>query len=155
MRFLMIDRVRELQADQYIVAVKNVAMEAPYLEHHFPGFPIFPGVLCLEAMAQAGGHFLSRSIKEIEGDDVFAMMTSNRAKYVKMVRPGDQLVLRAELLMRERYTASVRATASVDGVLTSRAEIGFGLKYPNGEPEVEGMLRHAAMLRRALEGEYR
>ena len=93
MRFLMIDRVRELVPDQRIVAIKNVAMESDYLEHHFPGFPIFPGVLALEAMAQASGHLLSRSIEILEQRNSFAMMTANSAKYMKFVRPGDQLVI--------------------------------------------------------------
>ena len=155
MRFLMIDRVRELVPDQRIVAIKNVAMESDYLEHHFPGFPIFPGVLALEAMAQASGHLLSRSIEILEQRNSFAMMTANSAKYMKFVRPGDQLVIEATLVMREQYHAKTRATASVNGELCSRAEITFALKEDNGEPEVEGMLRHSAMLRRALEGEYR
>jgi 3-hydroxyacyl-[acyl-carrier-protein] dehydratase len=155
MRFLMVDRVRELVPDQRLVAVKNVSLDADYLEHHFPGVPIFPGVLMLEAMAQASGHLISRSIFELEQRHVFAMMISNRARYLKVVRPGDQIIMEVSLIRRDQHDASTRVVASVEGEVCARAEIGFALRGENGELEVEAMLRQANMLRRTLEGDYR
>ena len=94
--FLLIDRVLELKRKQRIVAIKNVTINEPFFVGHFPGLPIMPGVLIVEAIAQAGGALLLTEIED-RSDKVMVFTGIERAKFRKPVSPGDQLRLEVEV----------------------------------------------------------
>ena len=122
--FLMIDRILEFEADKRIVGMKNVTINEPFFQGHFPGHPIMPGVLLLEAMAQTGGvmALMSLPAEEVK-KKVLYFMSIDKAKFRKPVTPGDQV--RFELIMiRARGTIkSFKATATVDGAVVAEAEM--------------------------------
>lgn len=152
MRFLLIDRVLEFEADRRLVAVKNVALESQYLEYHFPQIPVFPGVLLIEAMAQASGYFISRTIEHNEANRfVFAMMTANNTRFLKTVRPGDQVRIEVEMIHCDKELARTRTTAQVDGQLVSRSEFSFVLVENFAGVESDAFMKHFLMMRRILE----
>jgi len=123
--FLMIDRVTELVDDQKAVGVKNVSINEPYFQGHYPGEPIMPGVLILEAMAQLSGILLSQRL-EHTGKVAF-LVSLDKAKNRRPVRPGDQLVLEAEALHVRSRTGHCRCRAFVGGALVAEAELKFML----------------------------
>jgi len=94
--FLLIDRVLELQRKKRIVAIKNVTINEPFFNGHFPGLPIMPGVLIVEAIAQAGGALLLTEVED-RSDKVMVFTGIDRAKFRKPVSPGDQLRLEVEV----------------------------------------------------------
>jgi 3-hydroxyacyl-[acyl-carrier-protein] dehydratase len=94
--FLLIDRVLELKRKERIVAIKNVTINEPFFVGHFPGLPIMPGVLIVEAIAQAGGALLLTEIED-RNDKVMVFTGIDRAKFRKPVGPGDQLRLEVEV----------------------------------------------------------
>jgi beta-hydroxyacyl-ACP dehydratase FabZ len=122
--FLMIDRILEFEADKRIVGLKNVTINEPFFQGHFPGHPIMPGVLLLEAMAQTGGVMALMSLPPEEvKKKVLYFMSIDQAKFRKPVTPGDQV--RFELIMiRSRGTIkSFKAVATVDGAVVAEAEM--------------------------------
>ena len=122
--FLMIDRILEFEADKRIVGMKNVTINEPFFQGHFPGHPIMPGVLLLEAMAQTGGVMALMSLTPEEAQKkVLYFMSIDKAKFRKPVTPGDQV--RFELiLIRSRGTIkSFKATATVDGAVVAESEM--------------------------------
>jgi UDP-3-O-[3-hydroxymyristoyl] N-acetylglucosamine deacetylase/3-hydroxyacyl-[acyl-carrier-protein] dehydratase len=124
--FLMIDRVIEFKGDDAIVALKNVTINEPYFQGHFPGNPVMPGVLQLEAMAQAAGILMLRRTST-EGKTTFFMSADN-VKFRRPVRPGDQLVINAKLLKaRGNKLATAEAECTVNGQAVSSAELMFML----------------------------
>jgi len=94
--FLLIDRVLDLTRKQRIVAIKNVTINEPFFNGHFPGLPIMPGVLIVEAIAQAGGALLLTEVED-RSDKVMMFTGIDRAKFRKPVSPGDQLRLEVEV----------------------------------------------------------
>jgi len=122
--FLMIDRILEFEANKRIVGLKNVTINEPFFQGHFPGHPIMPGVLLLEAMAQTGGvmALMSLPAEEVK-KKVLYFMSIDKVKFRKPVTPGDQV--RFELIMiRSRGTIkSFKAVATVDGVVVAEAEM--------------------------------
>jgi UDP-3-O-[3-hydroxymyristoyl] N-acetylglucosamine deacetylase/3-hydroxyacyl-[acyl-carrier-protein] dehydratase len=124
--FVMIDRVVEFVGEDELVAIKNVTINEPYFAGHFPGNPVMPGVLQLEAMAQAAGVLLLRR-GSAEGK-VALFMSADKVKFRKAVRPGDQLVLNAKLSrIRGNKIATAEVSASVNGLVVSSAELMFTL----------------------------
>ena len=124
--FVMIDRVLEFKGDDEIVALKNVTFNEPYFNGHFPGNPVMPGVLQLEAMAQAAGILMLRKVAR-EARAAF-LMSADKVKFRKPVRPGDQLVITAKLTKtRGIKLAAAEAKCSVDGQVVSSAELMFAL----------------------------
>jgi len=124
--FVMIDRVVEFVGEDELVAIKNVTINEPYFAGHFPGNPVMPGVLQLEAMAQAAGVLLLRR-GSTEGK-VALFMSADKVKFRKAVRPGDQLVLNAKLSrIRGNKIATAEVSASVNGLVVSSAELMFTL----------------------------
>ena len=119
--FLMIDRVLECDDRTKIVAIKNVSVNEPFFQGHFPGAPVMPGVLQLEAMAQAGGILIIRSAGLDVGIPYF--MSIDKCKFRRVVRPGDQMRIEAELTNTRSRSAKFVARVLVDGQLASEAEM--------------------------------
>ena len=120
--FLLVDKILE-QEENKIVGVKNVTINEPFFQGHFPGNPIMPGVLIIEAMAQTGG-VLIFSKEENKGEiPLFAAI--DKAKFKKPVYPGDQLIIKVEILKMLRGVAKAKAEAYVDGNLVAEAELMF------------------------------
>jgi UDP-3-O-[3-hydroxymyristoyl] N-acetylglucosamine deacetylase/3-hydroxyacyl-[acyl-carrier-protein] dehydratase len=120
---LLVDRVVEMDGDRRAVGVKNVTVNEPFFQGHYPGQPIMPGVLIVEAMAQLGGLLMSRTLEHT--GRVALLLSLDKVKLRKAVTPGDQLVLEAETVRANARTASLRCRASVGGKIAAEAEIRF------------------------------
>ncbi|WP_428266791.1 3-hydroxyacyl-ACP dehydratase FabZ [Haliangium sp.] len=118
--FLLIDRVTSLTSEQ-ITAVKNVSFGEPFFQGHFPGMPIMPGVLIVEAMAQAGGILASKTSDFDAERQVLMFMAIDKVKFRKPVTPGDQLVMEVVPLRRGKVW-KMQGTAKVDGAVVCSAE---------------------------------
>ena len=124
--FLLIDRVIEMEPKKRIVALKNVSINEPHFNGHFPGYPIMPGVLIVEAMAQAGGALLMTEIPD--RDHRLMVFTGiERAKFRKPVLPGDQLRIEVEVVAWRSNAVKMQGTATVDGRLACEAAISCAL----------------------------
>ncbi len=123
--FLMIDRILSIDGTRRIVGIKNVTINEPFFQGHYPGQPIMPGVLVIEALAQLGGVLLSQDL-EHKGK-VAILLTLDKVKFRRAVRPGDQLLLEAEAIRIRSSTGHVRGRARVASELVAEAEIKFAL----------------------------
>lgn len=122
--FLFLDRIQEIEMGKHLVAIKNVSINEPHFQGHFPGNPLFPGVLVLEAMAQACGvlTMISENVTPQEGKS-YMLVGIDNARFKRPVVPGDQLILRAEIVTNKRGIWKYRAQASVNGDLVATADI--------------------------------
>ena len=124
--FLLVDRVLELEPHTRIRAIKNVSINEPFFQGHFPGHPVMPGVLVVEAMAQAGG-LLTQLSQPIEAqgkqDKLFYLVKVDNARFSKMVVPGDQLELEVVVKRLIRNMAQYQCEARVDGKVVASADI--------------------------------
>ena len=120
--FLLVDRVLEVQGTQKIVGLKNVTINEPFFQGHFPGHPIMPGVLIVEAMAQTGGLLLMDQIPDRDKKVVYFMALEN-VKFRKPVVPGDQLRMEATIERAKAGIYKYRTHASVDGERAVEAEL--------------------------------
>ncbi len=127
--FLLIDRVLEVVPNERIVALKNVTMNEPFFPGHYPYHPVMPGVLIIEAMAQASAllSFKSMGTKPDE-NSVYYFVGIDNARFKRPVSPGDQLILRMELTMNRRGMSKFKGTAEVDGKIAAEAELICSLK---------------------------
>ncbi|MGE0399731.1 MAG: 3-hydroxyacyl-ACP dehydratase FabZ [Kofleriaceae bacterium] len=123
--FLLIDRVLELTDDK-IVALKNVSFNEPHFQGHFPGVPVMPGVLQIEAMAQAGGILASRVVTFDPATHVMLFMAIDAVKFRKAVVPGDQLHIEV-VPLRKGKIFKMRGEIRVNGQVVSEAEFLAGL----------------------------
>ena len=123
--FLMLDRIVELDGDRKAVGLKNVSINEPYFQGHYPGQPIMPGVMILEALAQLSGVLLSRRLEHT--GKVAMLLSMDRVKLRRAVRPGDQLVLEAQTLHVRTRTGHCRCVAFVGQDIAAEAEIKFML----------------------------
>ena len=128
--FLLIDRITEVVPQSHICAIKNVSANEPFFQGHFPGKAVMPGVLVIEAMAQAAGILGVKSAKaemglpdEPEEDGIYFFVGIDKARFRKPVVPGDQLLLEIKLLKSRRGIWSFEAQASVAGQVVCSAEI--------------------------------
>jgi len=120
--FLLVDRIVELEQGKNITGIKNVTINEPFFQGHFPGEPVMPGVLILEAMAQVGSILACLSDQEMIGRlGYFAGV--DKARFRRIVRPGDQLVLKLEMLKQRGKVTKVGGQALVDGQLAAEAEL--------------------------------
>lgn len=120
--FLLVDRVLEMEPDRRVLALKNVTINEPFFTGHFPGRPIMPGVLIIEAMAQAGGALLLTSVPDPTGKLVY-FTGIDAARFRRPVVPGDQLLLECTLVKLRGPLCKMRGTATVDGEKVAEAEL--------------------------------
>ncbi len=123
--FLMVDRIVEVEGDKRAIGIKNVTINEPFFQGHYPNMPIMPGVMILEALAQLSGILLSRRLEHT--GKVAVLLSMDRVKMRRPVRPGDQLVLQAEALHVRTRTGHCRCKALVGGEISAEAEIKFML----------------------------
>ncbi len=124
--FLLVDRVLDFKLGKNLTAIKNVSINEPFFPGHFPERPVFPGVLILEALAQASAILASQSVEdEIEEDIIFLFAGIDKARFKKPVEPGDQLLLEVEQTNYKRLIWKFATKASVDGKLAASAEVMF------------------------------
>lgn len=122
--FLLVDKIVEMEMGKRIVGLKNVTINEPFFQGHFPGQPIMPGVLILEAMAQVAGVMALKTVPpEQVKDKVIFFMTIDKAKFRKPVTPGDQIRFELEVLRMRSNTMTFRGEAIVDGTVTTEAEM--------------------------------
>ena len=122
--FLLVDRVVELEPGQSIVAIKNVTINEPFFEGHFPGHPVMPGVLIVEALAQASGLLIGLSGTMTDKDDrIFYLAKVDNARFLRPVVPGDQLRLEVQLKRLIRGMGIFTACARVDGADVATCEL--------------------------------
>jgi len=121
--FLLVDRVVEFEANQRVLAYKNVSNNEPFFNGHFPGRPVMPGVLVIEALAQAGGLLTQLSNESTSQAKLFYLVKIDNAKFTRMVVPGDRLDLEVTLKRMIRNMAMYVGIASVDGQRAACAEI--------------------------------
>jgi len=125
--FLLVDRVTELNPKESIVAYKNVSISEPVFEGHFPGHPIYPGVMILEGMAQAGGILAFKSMDDVTEEEiqnkVVYFMSIDKAKFRSPVKPGDKLEYKISVIKNKGAIWLLKGEAYVDGKLTSEAEL--------------------------------
>ena len=120
--FLLVDRIVEIEAERRIVGLKNVTINEPFFQGHFPGHPIMPGVLIIEAMAQVGGMLLMGSLGDPESKVVYFMSLDN-VKFRRPVKPGDQLRFELELTQVRGAVCKMRGVARVDGEVVAEADM--------------------------------
>jgi UDP-3-O-[3-hydroxymyristoyl] N-acetylglucosamine deacetylase/3-hydroxyacyl-[acyl-carrier-protein] dehydratase len=120
--FLLVDRIVELEPMKRVVGIKNVTINEPFFQGHFPGHPIMPGVLIVEAMAQTGGVLLLGSLQEPDAKVVY-FTTLDNVKFRRPVKPGDQLRFELELQQVRGPVARMRGLAKVDGELVAEADM--------------------------------
>ena len=119
---LLVDRITEYEAGKRIVGIKNVTINEPFFQGHYPGHPVMPGVLIIEAMAQVGGLLLMEEVEKHE-DKVVYFMSLDRVKWRKPVTPGDSIVFELELLQFRRQVCKLKGQGFVEGTLVAEAEM--------------------------------
>lgn len=120
--FLLIDRVVEFERTRRLVAIKNVTINEPFFQGHFPGYPIMPGVLVVEAMAQAGGIILMHELPD-RAEKLVVFTGIERAKFRRPVTPGDQLRIEIDVLSFRPRAGRIQGRALVDGKLACEATL--------------------------------
>jgi UDP-3-O-[3-hydroxymyristoyl] N-acetylglucosamine deacetylase/3-hydroxyacyl-[acyl-carrier-protein] dehydratase len=121
--FLLVDRILEIDAGKRIVGIKNVTINEPFFQGHFPGHPIMPGVLIIEAMAQVGGMLLMGAVSDPEKKVVY-FTSLNNVKWRRPVKPGDQIRFELDLLQVRGMMCKMQGVAKVDGEVVAEAEMG-------------------------------
>jgi beta-hydroxyacyl-ACP dehydratase FabZ len=119
--FLLVDRIEELESER-VVGIKNVTVNEPFFAGHFPDYPVMPGVLIIEAMAQVAGVLVLSGIPDRKSKLVL-LAGVDGAKFRKPVRPGDQLRMEMKILRSRASMAKVSGTATVDGAIVAEAEM--------------------------------
>ena len=120
--FLLVDRIHSIDGDNSAIGIKNVTVNEPHFQGHFPGLPVMPGVLIIEAMAQVGGMLLLGTIEDPDQKVVYFMSLDN-VKFRRPVLPGDQLRCELEMLQNRGRTCRMKGIAYVDGNVVAEAEM--------------------------------
>ena len=123
--FLLVDKVIELEPGKKVVAIKNVSANEPFFQGHFPEYPIMPGVLIVEALAQAAG--IAVAVLEENKGKLGVFASIDAMKFKNHVMPGDVLTLEAEILMSKLGVTKAKVKASVDGKVAAEGEIKFAM----------------------------
>jgi len=152
MRWLLVDRIDELIVGERVEGVKCFTYSEPFFQDHFPYFPVVPGVLMLESMAQIAGKLIGYTVREQRGDWPFPIFTmANNVKFRRFVRPGQVITLSSKFIALRDDSAQMKSTCRVDGKVTSQAEQTFvfnavALDNPRDRANVEEMERKALMV---------
>ncbi len=126
MRFYLIDRVEEIRYGEYIKGIKCISLSDDVFNEHFPGFPVFPGSLIIESMAQLAGTLFELTMKEGEGPLLrCALSMVNRIKFKKPVLPGDRMELTARVTGMREESGMAKVRVEVDGELCAEGELTF------------------------------
>ncbi len=120
--FLLIDRITEFEPTKRLVAIKNVTINEPFFQGHFPGYPIMPGVLVVEAMAQAGGIIMLHEIED-RNAKLVVFTGIERAKFRRPITPGDQIRIEVEVLAFRQRAGRILGRAIVDGKVACEATL--------------------------------
>ena len=122
--FLLIDRVLECVPGESLTALKNISVNEPQFTGHFPDVPLMPGVLIIEALAQATGLLGFRTMSEEPSDELLYMLVGvDNVRFKRQVVPGDQLILKAKLIRRSKVIWKFECEASVEGQLVTKANL--------------------------------
>ena len=121
--FILVDRILELEPGRRIKALKNVTINEPFFQGHFPRTPIMPGVLIIEAMAQAGGVLVIESLPPEKHGSLVYFMGIDKARFRQPVVPGDQLILEIDMIKSRGRAAKLSGVATVDGNRVAEAEV--------------------------------
>ncbi|WP_271629432.1 3-hydroxyacyl-ACP dehydratase FabZ [Caldicellulosiruptor sp. DIB 104C] len=124
--FLLVDRIIEVEEGKKAKGIKNVTINEPFFQGHFPGNPVMPGVLIVEAMAQVGAVAIL-SKEEFKGKTPF-FAGVDKVRFKKVVRPGDVLLIETELISLKGYIGKAKATAYVEGEVVCEGELLFAIK---------------------------
>ena len=120
--FLLVDRVSDYEKGESIIALKNVTHNEPFFNGHFPGYPVMPGVLMVEALAQASGILMYATMERYPEDDLFFLAGIDNTRFKRQVAPGDQLTLTVKVLRKRENLWKFQGVATVDGELACSAE---------------------------------
>lgn len=121
--FILLDRVTEFESETRLKAIKNVTLNEPFFQGHFPSLPVMPGVLIIEAMAQAAGTLSILSLGGRNPNEIYFFVGIDNARFKRQVIPGDQLVFEITQLSAKRGIAKYKAIATVDGEVAAEAEV--------------------------------
>jgi UDP-3-O-[3-hydroxymyristoyl] N-acetylglucosamine deacetylase/3-hydroxyacyl-[acyl-carrier-protein] dehydratase len=133
--FLLVDRIIDLELDKKIVGLKNVSVNEPFFQGHFPGQPIMPGVLIIEAMAQCGGILTLNALGDSHKSKLALFTSINNVKFRRQVMPGDQLIMEVEMTTHKRNIVMMHGKAFVDGQLAAEADLAAAIIDRNGSKE--------------------
>jgi 3-hydroxyacyl-[acyl-carrier-protein] dehydratase len=135
--FLLIDRIVDFEPTKRLVAIKNVTINEPFFQGHFPGYPIMPGVLVVEAMAQAGGIIIMHELPD-RAEKLVVFTGIERAKFRRPVKPGDQLRIEVEVLSFRPRAGRIEGKAFVDGKLACEATLTCQVVPRHPHPRAAG-----------------
>jgi 3-hydroxyacyl-[acyl-carrier-protein] dehydratase len=121
--FLLVDRILEWTPDKKLTGLKNVTFNEPFFQGHFPGTPIMPGVLIVEAMAQAGGVLAMASMPDFTEGTLMYFMGLDQVRFRKPVVPGDQLIIEVEIIKKRARVIKLSGVAKVDGQVAAEAQL--------------------------------
>jgi beta-hydroxyacyl-ACP dehydratase FabZ len=121
--FILVDRVLELVPGEKVIVLKNVTINEPFFQGHFPGTPIMPGVLIIEAMAQAGGMLAYTALSKEDQGALVYFMGMDKVRFRKPVVPGDQIIFEVKMMKQRSRTFKMFGTATVDDKRVAEAEV--------------------------------
>jgi len=121
--FLLVDRIEEFEPESWLTGLKNISLNEPFFQGHFPEFPVMPGVLIIEALAQAGGLLILKSVEEVPSNAIFLFSGIEKAKFRKPVYPGDQMVLQVRQVRHKINLWKMDAEAIVHGETAAQATL--------------------------------
>ena len=127
--FLLVDKINEFQEGKSIICQKNVSFNEPFFNGHFPGYPVMPGVLILEALAQASGLLVFKTPKLCPpNESLYLFVGIDKTKFKRQIIPGDQIILEVIMTKNKQGFAIFSATATVDSEVAASAELMCGFK---------------------------
>ncbi len=133
--FLLVDRITELVENRTIAGIKNVTMNEPFFQGHFPGYPVMPAVLVIEALAQLASILAWKIAGRSPGDGTIIFFAAiDNARFRRQVRPGDRLVLEAEVERMVRGVGKFAVRAKVDGEIVAEANLMAAMRMPDKKP---------------------